>query len=103
MYLINTLLGFAIAQLIAVINRDKESFKNPVGFNLWFFIKDTWFKILLSLLLSFTLSITVHLNFGDFARIFNSDIEVVNNLIYLVIGFAPEKLLQWVRKKYNIL
>lgn len=102
MYLINTFLGFAIAQILAILNRDKSG-KNPESFDLVFLIKDTWQKMIISLMLSFLLSITLYLNVGDFAKLIGQDWELINNLAYLVIGFAPEKALQWVRKKYNVL
>lgn len=103
MYLINTLLGFFIAQILAILNRNKSNEKNPNKFSINFFLKDTWQKMVVSLLLSCLLSITVYLNAGDFGRLFGKELEVLNNLVYLVLGFAPEKILQIVRKKYNVL
>ena len=103
MYLINTLLGFLIAQILAILNRNKSNEKNPDKFSIGFFLKDTWQKMVVSLLLSFLLSITVYLNAGDFGNLFGQELEALNNLVYLVLGFAPEKILQIVRKKYNVL
>ena len=103
MYLINTLLGFLIAQILAILNRNKSSEKNPDEFSIGFFLKDTWQKMFVSLLLSFLLSITVYLNAWDFGNLFGQELEALNNLVYLVLGFAPEKILQIVRKKYNVL
>jgi len=102
MYLLNTFLGFAIAQVLAVLNRSNDK-KNPKEFDLIFFVKDTWQKMAVSLLLSFLLSVTLYLNVGDFAKLVGQDWDIINSLAYLIIGFAPEKALQWIRRKYHVL
>ena len=103
LFLINTFLGFLIAQVYDVLNRNRNSESTPTGFNLIFFIKDTYQKILLSLILSISISTLVWLNVGDFAKLIGQEWQGLNNIVYAVIGFAPELVLQWVRKKYGIL
>lgn len=102
-YLINTFLGFLIAQLYDVLKRSKTSDASPQKFDLVFFLKDTWQKILVSLLLSFTLSIFLHLNIVNLSELIGKDWTGANDLLYGVIGFAPEIALQWLKKKYGFL
>lgn len=102
-FLINTGLGFLLAQLIDVLNRDKASKTSPEKFDLCFFWKDTRLKIIVSLLLSFSLSLAVWLNIESVAKLIGKDWTIINDLVYLAIGFAPELLLQWIKKKYGFL
>jgi hypothetical protein len=102
-FLINTILGFVLAQLIDVLNRDKASKNSPQKFDLLFFLKDNRFKIIVSLLLSFSLSLAVWLNIENVAKLIGKDWTIINDLVYLAIGFAPELILQWIKKKYGFL
>ena len=102
-YIINTFLGFLLAQLYDVFNREKESEASPKKFDLLFFLKDTWQKIVVSLLLSSVISFTVHYNTDEILRYIGKDWDNISKLIYLVIGFAPEIILQWFKKKYGVL
>lgn len=102
-FLINTFLGFAIAQIADILNRDKASDSSPIKFDVWFFIKDTWLKILLSLLLSTAISLLVFMNAGDFSSVIGDQWLFAGNIIYALIGFAPELLLQKLKKKYGVL
>lgn len=103
LFLINTFLGFLIAQVYDILNRNRNSESTPTEFKLVFFIKDTYQKIILSLILSVSISTLVWLNVGDFAKLVGQEWQGLNNIVYAVIGFAPELVLQWVRKKYGIL
>lgn len=103
LFLLNTFLGFLAAQLYDVFTRDKNSINTPEKFDLIFFIKDTWQKIVVSLFLSVTLSLLVWLNVEDFAMLLGKDWTVLNNLVYAFIGFAPEVALQFIRKRYGLL
>lgn len=102
MFLINTLLGFLVMQIYDVLSRQKPSPDSPVKFSLKFFFKDTWQKIVLSLVLSMTLSLVVFLNVGEIEETFGADIPV-NNLIYLIIGAVPEWLLQKLKKRFGVM
>lgn len=102
-FLINTFLGFLIAQVSDILMRNKRSDASPEKFSLKFFFQDTWLKITISLLLSISMSLLVWLNIEDFASIFGKEWTTVNNIVYAVIGFAPEKVLQWMKKKYGFL
>lgn len=103
LFLINTFLGFLIAQIADVLKRNKESDSTPVKFDVIFFIKDNLPKIILSLLLSFSISYLVYLNVEDFGKLLGQEWSVLNNIVYAVIGFAPEIVLQWLKSKYNFL
>lgn len=97
-YIVNTLLGFLIFQIYGLLTREKNG-----KFNLIFFIKDTWVKIVLSLSLSITLAIATHYNYIDVFKLFGSDAQQVNGLIYLIIGAVPEVVLQVLRKRFGVL
>ena len=102
LFLINTFLGFLIAQIYDILFREKSE-SNPEKFDLVFFLKDTYQKIVLSLFLSLSISILIYLNDWDIISIFGEKIDFLKNMEYALIGFAPELVLQWVRKKYGVL
>ena len=102
MYLINTFIGFLIAQIGDILSREKESHTSPQKFDFVFFLKDTWLKILLSLILSVLLSLAIHFNWADFNQLVGKS-WVLNNLIFLIVGATPELVMQWLKKKYSIL
>jgi hypothetical protein len=102
MYLLNTFLGFLIAQIYDVLKRERVSQASPQAFDPIFFFKDNWVKIVLSLLLSFALSLAIHLNAPEVEKLMVSDFEV-NNLIYLVVGAVPELVLQYFKRKGSFL
>lgn len=97
-FILNTLLGFLIFQIYGLLTREKNG-----KFNLIFFLKDTWVKIVLSLSLSITLAIATHYNYIEVFKLFGSDLQQVNGLIYLIIGAVPEVVLQVVRKRFGVL
>lgn len=104
MFLINTLLGFAIAQVYDVlIRRKKYSDASPQKFDILFFWRDTRQKIIVSLILSFLISIFIKINDVDIATLINSDWNGFNNALYGLIGFCPELVLQWLKRKYGFL
>ena len=80
-FIINTLLGFLIFQIYGLLTREKNG-----KFNLIFFLKDTWVKIVLSLSLSIALAVATNYNYIEVFKLFGSDLQQVNGLIYLVIG-----------------
>ncbi len=102
MYLINTFLGFAIAQLADILTRNKGSETSPVKFDFVFFLKDTWIKILFSLMLSIFLSVAIHFNWEDVTEIFGQQLKL-NKLVFLAIGAVPELILQYAKKKLGFL
>lgn len=97
-YIVNTLLGFLIFQIYGLLTREKNG-----KFNIIFFLKDTWVKIVLSLSLSITLAVATHYNYIEVFKLFGSDMQQVNGLIYLIIGAVPEVVLQIVRKRFGVL
>lgn len=101
MYILNTILGFLIAQISGVLTRSKAN-DSPKKFDFIHFIKDTWLKILASLVLSLLISLALKYNWEDFIAIFGKDWEL-NKVVYLVIGAVPELVLQKLRKKYGFL
>jgi hypothetical protein len=102
MYLLNTFLGFLIAQIYDVLRRERASHASPQAFGPVFFFKDNWVKIVLSLVLSFALSLAIHLNTPEVEKLVVADFEV-NNLIYLVVGAVPELVLQYFKRKGSFL
>lgn len=102
MYLLNTFLGFLIAQIADILTRDKRTIESPVRFNFVFFIKDTWLKILLSLILSVLLSVALHFNWDDLNQLIGKS-WMLNKAVFLIIGAFPEIVLQYVKRKYGFL
>jgi len=102
MFLLNTFLGFLLAQLWDILNRQKHSPTSPRAFSLYFFFADSWLKITVSLLLSFTISLITHLNWDSILAILGADF-VLNSLVYVVIGAAPEFILQQFKKRWGVL
>ena len=102
MYLLNTLLGFAIAQLSDIFRRQKSSDASPVKFDLVFFIKDNWQKAIVSIALSFCISVAVHLNITDFSKLFGQEWTALNQIVYIVIGAVPEMVLQHFKRKIGL-
>lgn len=98
-FLINTFLGFLVAQLYDVFTRSKTSESSPEKFEFLFFLKDTWQKMVVSLLLSVSISILIWLNVGAITSSFGDYAD----LIYILAGFAPEIILQKAKKKLGIL
>lgn len=103
LFLINTLLGFVIAQIADVLTRNKSSEHSPQKFNIEFFLKDNWGKILTSLILSFSISSLLYLNVEELGKLFGKDLPYLNNLIYAAIGAAPEFVLQILKKRLGFL
>lgn len=97
-FILNTLLGFLIFQIYGLLTREKNG-----KFNLIFFIKDTWVKIVLSLSLSITLAVATHFNYVEVFKLFGSDTQQISSLIYLIIGAVPEVVLQIIRKRFGVL
>lgn len=102
-FLLNTFLGFLLAQLWDILSRNKATATSPQKFDIGFFLKDTWKKIVVSLMLSFTMSLLLKMNFTEFAQLVGKDWTDMNNLAYIAIGFAPELLLQWLKRKVGFL
>lgn len=101
MYLINTFLGFLIIQIADILGRDRDSEASPEKFTFWFFIKDTWQKILLSLALSVCISLVIRLNLSGVHALFSGE-WTYGDLIYVLVGAVPEWVLQQVKKKFGI-
>lgn len=87
-------------QIADILRRNKESEKTPRKFNIWFFLKDTYQKIILSLALSIFISLIVKLNLSDVHTAFSGD-SLYGELVYVVIGAVPEYVLQRVKKKFG--
>lgn len=101
-YLINTILGFLIAQISDILRSLKNKDENPPKLNITFFIKDTWQKLILSFLLSVLISISIKYNWQDFVQLIGKE-WILNDVVFLVIGAIPELVLQKIRKKYGFL
>jgi hypothetical protein len=101
MFLLNTFLGFLVVQIADILNRNKQSASSPVRFNFMFFIKDNWLKIVLSLALSFSISLSVYINAEEIiSELWNGTGDF---FIYWIIGAFPEFVLQLLKKRGNVL
>jgi len=104
MFLLVAFLGYLIAQISEVMNRTKQpNEKHPRDFSIEFFLKDNWIKMLLSLMLVVSISLLVNYTLPGFLVLFQLPedfiMEEVNLIIYALIGFAPEKVLQLMKKR----
>lgn len=108
LFLILTFLGFFIAQVINIQERSRKSSGSPENFNILFFLKDTWQKLLLSLALSFSLAYA----FSLVAIVEEQDAQLIDlgsiklsikplDVVYLAIGAIPEFLIQYLRNKFG--
>lgn len=102
-FLLNTLLGFVITQVSDILTRTKSSEDSPIRFDFIFFLKDTYLKIILSLVLSISLSVALYNNVTDAPDFITNELGRLSGWVYIIIGFAPERILQFVKKKYGVL
>ena len=106
-YFLNTFLGFLFAQIYDIMMRDKDSKSSPKKFNFLFFLKDNYFKIIMSLLLSFVASsifffnVIIEEDSRPIFEIFSLSFDLIN-LTAVLIGSSPELLLQILKKKYGV-
>lgn len=98
-FILNTILGFALAILLDINNRNKESEASPTKFNLRFFIKDNIARFLLSI----TIMLLVFFNVSETAELFGKEWTKLNNLVYAVIGFAPDYVIALAKRKIGFL
>lgn len=103
-FLVNIILGFLAAQLIEISTRDKQSEKSPTRFNIKFFLKDNYLKIITSLLISLTFGFFIHYNQIEITKLGEFiDLELPQYVYYFLIGFAPEIVLQILKNKMGLL
>jgi len=103
-FIINILLGFFIGQLIDISTRNKQSETSPVKFNIVFFLKDNWLKITVSLLLSISIGVFIYYNEIDISSMIEGiGFNVHSGIIFFLIGFCPEIILQIAKHKYGFL
>jgi len=96
------ILAWLVAQVFHVLKRDKKSETSPETFELWFYFKDSWVKIVLGLVLSLALA--------RLLQYFESIIQewMLNQLgfslpmlvVYFIIGYAPEKGFAYLKDHY---
>jgi uncharacterized membrane protein YuzA (DUF378 family) len=98
-FVLCTLLGFAASILIDINQRNKASKASPVRMDWWFFIKDNIPRLLLSI----TIMFIVFLNVNAISQLFGKDWETLDNLIYVVIGFAPDLIISFAKRKAGFL
>lgn len=96
------IVGWFIVQVYGI---QKGIAKSKDDFNILFFLKDTWLKILTALVLSFGIGAGFYLTIVPGVFLYQwGDISFnVINLIYLAIGSIPEFILQKIRKRFRIL
>lgn len=103
-FLVNIILGFLAAQLIEISTRNKQSEKSPTRFNIKFFLKDNYLKIITSLLISLTFGFFIHYNQIEITKLGEFiDLELPQYVYYFLIGFAPEIVLQILKNKMGLL
>lgn len=110
MYILCVILGFMIAQLFHIWMRDRESNESPEKFNLVFFVKDTWQKMVLSILSSFTLaSLFYILIVIDPNALYDMEWNGViysvkiNLFIYAFIGAGVDAIFSYAKNKWGFL
>jgi hypothetical protein len=90
--ILNILLGFALSNLILVQLRNKESSRTPYHFSLLFYLRDTWAKMLVSLLISFSIAYLIILN----------NVAELNWVIWVTIGGSSDAAIEVFRKLTGI-
>lgn len=93
MYLLNTFLGFVIAQLYDAMRGNRLA-----NIEFW---KKSAFKILASLVLSFSMALVLRFNWDNLIEMLGKELPL-NDLVYLAIGAVPEWVLQLILRRYNV-
>lgn len=102
MFLLNTLIGFLISQILDVLARNRATPSSPFRFSFAFFWKDSWRKIVVSLSLSLTLSTAVFLNWSDVSSLLGFK-DSHEQFIYMGLGTMPENILQVLKRRFGLL
>jgi len=97
------ILAWLIAQVFHILNRKKASPSSPEKFNLWFYFKDSWVKIVLGLVLSLALARLLHY-FEPLIQdwlLGQIGFGLPMAVVYFIIGYAPEKLFAHLKDNYS--
>ncbi len=101
---INVIIGFILANIIQILNRNPNSENTPVKFDLKFFFLDSWQKLLVSLFAAMLLNYLCLLYYEDFAQ----HIKLVelpkqySEWMAIVIGAMIDTILQIIRKQLGV-
>lgn len=98
-FIVNTLIGFALSVIIDIRSRDKNSSASPYNFNKSFYLKDNALRLILSILIM----LAIFFNTDDVALIFKAEEFTVYNIFYLVVGFAPDYIIAYCKRKFGFL
>ena len=102
-FIYNTLLGFLIALIWDILNRSKESENTPKKFDIVFFWNDNKVRLILTFCLSLFVMLAVFFNVKDAAYLFGKEWTELNNLIYIIIGAAPDLIISFAKRKVGFL
>lgn len=102
-FVINTILGFFIALIWDILNRNKTSPNSPYNFSPNFFLKDNKTRLILTFILSLLTMLAVYFNVDDAAQLIGKEWTSLNGLIYLVIGAAPDLIISFAKRKVGFL
>lgn len=104
--LILNLSGFLLSILVDISKRNPGSNDSPYKFNLLFFLKDNWKRLIISISLSIVLILSYNVIGAEELIKYVLDISEVNealvSLIAFGIGYAPDVFIGYIKRKYNI-
>lgn len=93
-HLLFALLGLIIGQAITISRRNKLSNRSPYYFQLGFFIRDNWKKLLASMGLSAALVVVHHYSLSAFL-----DPVFSTPWIFFLLGLMPEQILEGFKQR----
>lgn len=102
-FLIITAVFYFAALWWDILKRDKASENSPKKFDLGFFIKDNWKRLIFSLFLSLTLAVGAELLKDDIFAVAGKDLENYNMLVFALIGAAPDLVISYAKRKTQFL
>ena len=96
-YFILTLLGYILSGLVDVSQRNKKSKRTPDKFSWKFFIKDNYERYLISGAISLCLIVIYQ------KASFEFESQTYEDLFALAIGFSPDLVISYLKRKFGFL
>ena len=101
-WILITLLSFAISLVYDISRRNKDSSSSPIKFDMVFYIKDNWVRIIVSVLLSSLIAILVRIIEPEIFDV-DENMSRIGILIYVIIGSAPDLLIAYAKRNTDFL
>ena len=95
---INVIIGIILGNVAHVAVKDPTSAASPTKFNLLFFVKDNWIKILHSLVIAGLLNLALQINIHEIEGALGFKWY---NIYAIGIGFCPDAFLSFMKNKFG--